>query len=55
MGSGGFSGGSNNTEARVVGSQVQMDFDGNGITDMSITLTGLTNANQLTELDFLFV
>jgi hypothetical protein len=31
-----------------------MDFDGNGVADMSITLTGLTAATQLTALDFLF-
>ncbi len=45
---------SGNTQARVVGSQVQFDFDGNGAADLSITLTGLVNAAQLTALDFLF-
>ena len=44
-----------NTQAHVVGSQVQLDFDGNGFSDLSINLTGLTNASQLTALDFLFV
>jgi Ca2+-binding RTX toxin-like protein len=53
LGSGSFTA-SGNTQARVTGSQVQLDFDGNGISDLSITLTGLTAASQLTALDFLF-
>ena len=55
MGSDVFSGGSDNSEARVVGSQVQIDADGNGVADFAITLTGLTSATQLTALDFLWV
>ena len=54
LGSGAFTGGGLNTQARVSGNQVQLDFDGNGISDMSITLTGLTGPADLTALDFLF-
>ncbi len=54
MGGAAFSGGSNNSEARVSGSQLQVDADGNGILDFSINLTGLTNATQLSALDFLW-
>ena len=54
MGSAAFSGGANNSEARVAGSQVQVDADGNGVVDFSINLTGLTNATQLSALDFLW-
>ena len=53
LGSGAFTA-SGNTQAHVSGSQVQLDFDGNGVSDMSITLTGLTAASQLSALDFLF-
>jgi len=49
-----FSGGSDNTEARVQGNQVQFDLNGDGVSDFAVTLIGLTNANQLTEADFLF-
>jgi len=49
-----FTGGGN-TEARIQGNQVQMDFNGDAISDLSITLTGLTNAAQLAASDFLFV
>jgi Ca2+-binding RTX toxin-like protein len=42
------------TQARVSGANVLMDFDGNGATDLAITLTGLTNANQLVAGDFQF-
>ena len=44
-----------NTQARVAGGKVFMDIDGNGVSDMTITLTGLTNANQLVAGDFQFV
>jgi hypothetical protein len=54
LGTGAYSGGSDNTEARVVGSKVLIDTDGNGIANISITLTGLTNASQLSADDFLF-
>lgn len=43
------------SEARVVGGQVLVDANGDGIVDITITLSGLTNANQLTVDDFLFV
>lgn len=55
LGSGAFTGGSDNSEARVSGNQVLVDTNGDGVTDITITLTGLTNASQLTADDFLFV
>lgn len=54
IGAAAFSAGSDDTEARVFGSQVQVDLDGNGVSDININLTGLTDAAQLTALDFLF-
>ena len=48
-----FTGGGN-SQARVMGSQVQLDLDGNGSLDLSINLTGLTGPADLTVLDFLF-
>ena len=54
LGAGDFSGGGVNSQARVSASQVQFDFDGNGISEMSITLTGLADPADLTALDFLF-
>ncbi|NKB16675.1 MAG: hypothetical protein HC774_07165 [Sphingomonadales bacterium] len=50
-----FTGGSDNSEARVSGNQVLVDANGDGVTDITITLTGLTSANQLGADDFLFV
>jgi Ca2+-binding RTX toxin-like protein len=50
-----FTGGSDNSEARVVGNQVLVDTNGDGTTDITITLTGLTTASQLGAGDFLFV
>jgi Ca2+-binding RTX toxin-like protein len=55
LGWGTFTGGSDNSEARVVGSQVLVDANGDGVVDITITLSGLTNSNQLTADDFLFV
>jgi Ca2+-binding RTX toxin-like protein len=55
LGNGAFSGGSDNSEARVSGNQVLIDTNGDGVTDISIVLTGLTNAGQLSADDFLFV
>lgn len=54
LGSGAFTGGSDNSEARVSGNQVLVDANGDGLSDFDITLTGLTNANQLGVDDFLF-
>lgn len=54
LGTGAFSGGSDNSEARVSGNQVLVDTDGNGVTNITITLTGLTNASQIGADDFLF-
>lgn len=55
LGAGAFSGGSDNPEARVSDNQVLVDTDGDGTADITVTLTGLTNASQLTADDFLFV
>ena len=54
VGAGGFTGGADNSEARVVGNKVLVDTNGDGVTDISITLTGLTSAAQLSGTDFLF-
>jgi trimeric autotransporter adhesin len=50
-----FTGGSDNSEARVSGTQVLVDTNGDGITDITMTLTGLTSASQLAASDFIFV
>lgn len=55
LGTGAFTGGSDNTEARVAGNQLLMDLDGDGAVDMTITITGLTSAAQLGLSDFVFV
>jgi Ca2+-binding RTX toxin-like protein len=55
LGTGAFTGGLDNSEARVVGNQVLVDTNGDGTADITLTLTGLTNANQLGADDFLFV
>lgn len=49
-----FTGGSNNSEARIAGNQVLVDANGDGVTDITITLTGLTAATQLAATDFMF-
>ena len=50
-----FTGGSNNSEARIAGNQVLVDANGDGVADITITLTGLTAATQLAATDFVFV
>lgn len=55
LGTGTFSGGSDNSEARIFGSQVLVDANGDGTADITLTLTGLANANQLSASDFIFV
>ena len=57
VGAGAFSGGLDNSEARVninLG-RVVIDTDGDGTGDIIIALTGLTLADQLTITDFVFV
>ena len=54
VGAGAFTGGANNSEARVVGNQLQIDTDGNGTANIKILMTGLTSATQLTDSDFLW-
>ncbi len=53
-GSAAFTGGSDNSEARVSGSTVLIDVNGDGAADISVALTGLTKAGQLSANDFLF-
>ena len=55
LGAGNFSGGSDNTEARILNGAVILDLDGNGVGDNTILLTGLVNEDQLTVADFTFV
>ena len=50
-----FTGGSDNSEARISGTQVLVDSNGDGIADITMTLTGLTSAAQLAASDFVFV
>jgi Ca2+-binding RTX toxin-like protein len=54
VGSSAFSGGSDNSEARVSGSQLLVDTDGNGTTNITVNLSGLSNASQLSTNDFLW-
>ena len=49
-----FTGGSDNTEARISGAQLLVDGNGDGTADITINLTGLTGASQLAASDFLF-
>lgn len=44
-----------NTEARVANGMVLVDTDGDGTADITIAVTGLTSASQLTAADFQFV
>jgi Ca2+-binding RTX toxin-like protein len=44
-----------NTQARVASGKVIVDTDGNGAGNFSITVNGLTSANQLVAADFQFV
>ncbi|MFB2550698.1 hypothetical protein [Ensifer soli] len=55
VGADAFSGGSDNSEARISGNKVLIDIDGNGVADITVTLTGLTDAAQLSASDFLFL
>lgn len=55
LGTGAFTGGLDNSEARMVGSEVLVDLDGNGIADITVTLTSLVSATQLAATDFVFV
>ena len=50
-----FTGGSDNTEARVKGQHVLIDLNGDGRADINITLEGLTSASQIAAGDFLFL
>ncbi|WP_343714498.1 calcium-binding protein [Inquilinus sp.] len=46
--------GAGNSEARFAGGQALIDTDGNGTTDITIKLTGITSASQLHASDFVF-
>lgn len=50
-----FTGGGDNSEARVVGSQVLVDTNGDASADITITLTNLTSASQIMASDFAWV
>jgi chitinase len=52
LGDAAFTGGSDNSEARVSDGQVLVDVDGNGAADITITLAGLARASQLSAADF---
>lgn len=45
---------SGNTEARFVTGQLLMDFNGDGTSDMTLRMTGLTAETQISGSDFLF-
>jgi Ca2+-binding RTX toxin-like protein len=49
-----FTGGSDNSEARILGGTVLIDVNGDAVTDLRVTLAGLTSASQLSARDFLF-
>jgi chitinase len=53
-GSAAFTGGGDNSEARVAGGTVQIDVNGDGTADIAVALTGLSSAAQLSVNDFLF-
>jgi aryl-phospho-beta-D-glucosidase BglC (GH1 family) len=54
LGTGSFTGGSDNSEARLQSGQVLVDVNGDGTAEITIALTGLTTASQLSASDFLF-
>ena len=55
-GAAGFSGGDDNSEARIAsGGRVIVDFNGDGAGDLTIFLTGLVNEDQLSAVDFAFL
>jgi Ca2+-binding RTX toxin-like protein len=55
LGAAAFTGsGSDHSEARVQGSQVLVDVNGDGTADIVFNLTGLHDASQLTAADFLW-
>ncbi|MBS7789777.1 cellulase family glycosylhydrolase [Roseococcus sp. SDR] len=54
LGTGAFTGGSDNSEARMQAGQVLVDVNGDGTAEITIALTGLTSASQLSASDFLF-
>ncbi len=49
-----FTGGLDNSEARIQGDAVLIDVNGDAAADITVTLTGLTRAGQLSAGDFLF-
>lgn len=51
-----FTGGSDNSEARfdTLSSKFQIDTDGDGVANMTLTLTGLTAPSQLSATDFIW-
>lgn len=49
-----FTGGSDNSEARISGAQLLIDTNGDGTADITINMTGLTAASQISASDFLW-
>lgn len=54
LGSADFTGGLDNSEARVLGNQVLVDTNGDGVSDVNIAMTGLSSATQLAYNDFVW-
>ena len=56
LGTSAFSGGSDNSEARfdAVTDKLLIDVDGDAVVDFRITLTGMTDATELSASDFLW-
>jgi Ca2+-binding RTX toxin-like protein len=54
LGTAAFTGGSDNSEARIQGDRVLVDVNGDGTAEITVALTGLTLASQLSASDFLF-
>ena len=54
LGTGLFTGGSDDSEARVSGNTLQIDTDGNGVVNITIIMTGLVTASQLSTSDFVW-
>ena len=54
VGAAAFTGDDTNSEARMQAGSVFMDFDGDGVSDLTILLTGLVTEDQLLVTDFIF-
>lgn len=54
LGGAGFTGGCDNSEARIQGGHLLVDTNGDAIADFDIVLSGLTSAVQLSQSDFIW-